>query len=140
MDIGALLRPPAQKQRYFITTKDGKQAIDPDLVDAQACALAQRLADAKLENTQLRRFFGPVLELRQRVQAGRVPFEQLKAELALMKARCAYSFSRPNVKVPAELVQFFAKHAHSIESIEDFKAFCLHFEAVVAYHRAYKPK
>lgn len=133
-DVAALLRPPGQKEQYF--TGNGK-TIRPELLDAEAQAMAEKLKD--LPNTQLRRFYDPVVALRLRAQTGKLDAEQVKAELAMMKARAAYAHKRPGQKVPAELVKFFTRHAASVDGPEKLVAFARHFEAIVAYHRVYNP-
>lgn len=130
----ALLRPPSEKEQYF--TPNGK-TIRPALLDEEARAMAEQFKE--IPNTQLRRFYDPVVALRLRAQAGKLDAEQVKAELAMMKARAAYAHKRPGQKVPAELVKFFTRHAASVDSPEKLVAFARHFEAIVAYHRVYNP-
>lgn len=135
-EIAALLSPPAQKVQYF--EKPGPPpVIRAALLDEEAQKQAERFKD--LPNTQLRRFYDPVVALRLRAQAGQIDPAQIKAELALMKARAAYAYKRPGMKVPADLVKFFTLHAHSVGSRDELLAFARHFEAVVAYHRVYNP-
>ncbi len=131
-DVAALLRPPAQREQYF--TGNGR-TIRAELLDAEAQAMAEKLRE--LPNTQLRRFYDPVVTLRLRAQAGKLDAEQVKAELAMMKARAAYAHKRPGQRVPAELVKFFTRHAASVDGPEKLVAFARHFEAIVAYHRVY---
>lgn len=133
-DVAQLLKPPAQKEAYFVG--NGK-TIRVELLDDKAQEMAAKLAD--LPNTQLRRFFDPVVALRLRAQAGKLDAEQVKAELAMMKARAAYAHKRPGQKVPAELVRFFTLHAASVDTPDKLVAFARHFEAIVAYHRVYNP-
>ncbi|MDW8371973.1 MAG: type III-A CRISPR-associated protein Csm2 [Geminicoccaceae bacterium] len=144
-EVAALLKPPAEKETYFVeTSKKNEQGetvttktIRVALLDEEAQKMAEKLKE--LPNTQLRRFYDPVVALRLRAQAGKLVAEQVKAELALMKARAAYAYRRPGQKVPAELVKFFTKHAASVDSPEKLVAFARHFEAIVAYHRVYNP-
>ncbi|BCX18986.1 MAG: hypothetical protein KatS3mg117_2668 [Geminicoccaceae bacterium] len=135
-EIAPLLKPPAEKMQYF--EKLGPPpVIRAALLDEEARTQAERFKD--LPNTQLRRFYDPVVALRLRAQAGQIDPAQIKAELALMKARAAYAYKRPGMKVPADLVKFFTLHAHSVGSRDELLAFARHFEAVVAYHRVYNP-
>lgn len=137
VNLAALLRPPATPIRYFLTDAEGKRAPDPELFDAKAQEVAQRLADRKLPTTQLRRFFSPVVALRLQVEAGEITPDQLRAELGLLKARLVYAHKRPGMTVPAELVRLFVEHGASIRDNEDFVVFARHVEAVVAYHTAF---
>lgn len=125
-----LLKPPAEKVRYRL---DGG-ALDASLLDQQAQERAQEISE--MDNTQLRRFYSPVVALRDRALARRTDAEEIKAELALLKARIAYARARDNKRVPAQFVRLITAHVSSIDSIDDFIAFARHFEAVVAYHRA----
>jgi CRISPR-associated protein Csm2 len=133
-EVAALLKPPAEREQYF---GPNGRSIRPDLLDARAQEMAERFKE--LPNTQLRRFYDPVVALRLKAQAGKLDAEQVKAELAMMKARAAYAHKRPGQKVPAELVKFFTRHAASVDSPEKLVAFARHFEAIVAYHRVYNP-
>jgi CRISPR-associated protein Csm2 len=133
--VAKLLRPPEQPIRYYVETESGKPALNKDLVGYLAQDLAEKIK-TKIQNTQLRRFYSPVVALRDRAMAARVEPEQLQAELALLKARVAYAYERPGSGVPSELVEMFSVHAASVRTREDFIAFARHFEAVVAYHRA----
>ncbi|MCX7631499.1 MAG: type III-A CRISPR-associated protein Csm2 [Geminicoccaceae bacterium] len=83
-EVAALLRPPAQKETYFAA--NGK-TIRTALLDEEAQAMAEKLKE--LPNPQLRRFYDPVVALRLRAQAGKLDAEQIKAEMAMMKARAA---------------------------------------------------
>jgi len=133
-EVAALLRPPAEREQYF---GPNGRTVRPELLDTRAQEMAAKLAE--LPNTQLRRFYDPVVALRLKAQAGKLDAEQVKAELAMMKARAAYAYKRPGQKVPAELVKFFTRHAASVDSPEKLVAFARHFEAIVAYHRVYNP-
>ncbi len=133
-DMAALLKPPAQPIRYFVDGSNGKPALNRDLVGRDAEDLAARIK--QMDNTQLRRFYTPVVSLRDRAIAGRISDEDVQAELALLKARVAYAFKRPGARVPSDLVRLFTDHAASVKTCDDFVAFARHFEAVVAYHRA----
>lgn len=124
---------PSKEPITYLRKVGDSLSIDPDLVDAQAYKVAEELSAGKLETTQLRRFYEPVVVLRQRAVAGAVTFEDVKAELLMLKARAAYAEKRGNV--PKRLVRFFTDHAHWVNDLDKFKAFCRHFEAVVAYHR-----
>ncbi|MCL6609364.1 MAG: type III-A CRISPR-associated protein Csm2 [Geminicoccaceae bacterium] len=133
-EVAALLKPPAEREQYF---GPNGRTVRPDLLDARAREMAEKFKE--LPNTQLRRFYDPVVALRLKAEAGKLDAEQVKAELAMMKARAAYAHKRPGQKVPAELVRFFTRHAASVDSPEKLVAFARHFEAIVAYHRVYNP-
>lgn len=133
-----LLKPPTGPKPYLVRRND-KMVINADLFEQRARAIAEELVAANLNNTQLRRFFSPIVELKNKVLAGAIYSAELKAELALLKARAAYAKKRPGVKVPDALVRLFTDHAHWVDDGEELLAFARHFEAIVAYHRALTP-
>lgn len=132
-DMAALLKPPSEPEVYFV---EGTEAIRPQLLDEDAKRVATDMLRAKMKNTQLRRFYSPIVVLRDRAVAGRVGDDDLVAELALLKARAAYAKKRESSTVPDALVTLFTRHAASVRTRKEFIAFARHFEAVVAYHRA----
>lgn len=131
-----LLRPPAAPTRYF-TEAGGKSAFRSELFDQEAQEKAESLANERINNTQLRRFFAPVVRIRLRAEAGEINDDDIRAELALLKARVAYAYERPGSQVPAVLVSFITNHAFSVRTKRDFIAFARHFEAVVGFHRGF---
>jgi CRISPR-associated protein Csm2 len=130
-----LLTPPSEPKPYLVRRND-KMVLNADLFEKRARPIAEELVAANLNNTQLRRFFSPVVELKNKVLAGSISNEELKAELALLKARAAYAKKRPGVKVPDALVRLFTEHAHWVDDGRELLLFARHFEAIVAYHRA----
>lgn len=131
-----LLQPPTAPKPYY---GDGTSAPNAALFERDARLVAEQLVAANFNNTQLRRFFSPVVELKNRVLAGTISSQEIKAELALLKARAAYAKKRPGIRIPDALVRLFADHAHWVDESQDLLVFARHFEAVVAYHRALMP-
>ena len=70
--------------------------------------------------------------------------EDIRTRLGLLKAQAAYTWKRgekAKPPYPAELVAFFTRHADAVQTRDDFlRGFCRHFEAVVAYHKAFGTK
>lgn len=124
--------PSPTRQRYY--RNDGR--LRPELLDGEAEAMARRLQGVSA--SQLRRFYQDVVSLRQRLpqdpQQAETAWEDLRAELSLLKAKVVYAHGRSEKNVPPALLRFFIDHLHSLESARDFAAFFLHFQAVVAYH------
>ena len=130
-----LLRPPKNHIVYFVDGKDGRRAPNRELFEKVSFDVAKDLV-GNIDNTQLRKFFAPVDDLNSRAKRGAINGEQIQAELALLKARVAYAYKRPGVKVPRKLVRMITDHAASVEDQRDLAVFRRFFECVVAYHRA----
>jgi CRISPR type III-A-associated protein Csm2 len=111
------------------------------MLDAEARRVAEDLAS--LPASQLRRFYGSAMALRRRLELDtdrKVPDEEIRSHLALLKAQAAYTQKR-NSRYPKELVRFFTLHAASVQNRVDFlRGFQPHFEAVVAYHKVFEQK
>ncbi len=139
------------KVQYFTVgndTQDGdktRRPIRPDLLDDEAERVAKLMQD--IPASQLRRFFGTVMDLKRRLEADpelRQKPEFIQAELAFLKASAAYTAKRLNYHRnerwqgdPLELVSFMTRHRNSVKSADDFEAFAKHFEAVMAFHKVY---
>ncbi len=136
------LRSP-EKVAYFADAE--RRAIRPELLDGNAHEIAKRMCD--IPASQLRRFFGSVMELKRRLEVDgklRRNSEVIQAEMAFLKASAAYAAKRLNYDQdkgwqgdPLELVSFAARHRNSVDDARDFEAFARHFEAVIAFHKLY---
>jgi len=134
--------PKPKEISYF---KDGLP--DPVLMDEGADEVAQRLQKDDLKSSQLRRYYDDVITLRQRLDAQALKpgeareraFDTLRADFKMLKAKAAYAFGRDKKTFPESLLQFFVDHVHSVKTARDFDVFFQHFQAVVAFHKFYKP-
>jgi CRISPR type III-A-associated protein Csm2 len=134
--------PKPETIHYF---KENKP--DPALLDTRAEEIAQELARAGLKATQLRRYYDEVLHLRQRLSAEarhldgdrEKAFAILRTDFRMLKAKAAYAHGRDRALFPWRLLKFFIDHVHSVNSVRDFDVFFQHFQAVVAFHKFYKP-
>ncbi len=140
-NTGAALPTPKTITYYINNTPN------PRLMDEDAQALGEALAvQDPIKPSQLRRYYDDVGNLRARLDAiGRKPgpdreqaFTLLRADFKMLKAKAAYARGRQ--LIPDLLLQFFMDHVHSVNSANDFDVFCRHFQAVVAFHKFYKPK
>lgn len=123
--------------QYFTEDGTGDRKIPrPELFDAEAQEEAQ--AWAKLKPAQLRRFFGQVMADRRRfeLKGWNVPDAEPQVAMALLKAGAAYAAARDDKRKP--LADFVAHHARLIRNVTDFRVFARHFEAVVAWHKAFE--
>lgn len=131
-----LLKPPAQPVQYFAA--NDRTAPNATLLGSEAEHVARRLASVRA--SQLRRFYGEVMALKRRAELTKITDEEIRAQLMLLRAKAAYTWSRQS-SYPGELVAFFNRHAHSVKTKEDFlRGFQPHFEAVMAFHKAFEDK
>ena len=127
---------------YFID----KDRIRPELVTEEAEKAAQsfyefnqrtnRIDDKKsLNNAQLRRFYGEFkrleAELGYQDDAEEARFAGILPRIKMAAAKVTYAEARG--VVPKSFVTWMKNHILQINSIKEFKAFLLHFEAVVGY-------
>jgi CRISPR-associated protein Csm2 len=129
--IEDLLRPPAQLPRYFAGNSTAPRA---ELLAREAEEVAKRLATVPA--SQLRR----LVALKRRCELAGAPDEEILAQLTLLRAKAAYTWTR-NDRYPGELVAFFTRHAAAVRGREDFlHGFQPHFEAVMAFHKVFEQK
>ena len=126
---------------------DGKP--NPALMDEEAEAIGRKLAlQDQLKPTQLRRHYEAVLNLKNRLDALEHQYEGgregafvfLRADFKMLRAKAHYARGRDPNMFPDSLLHFFCDHVHSVKKAKDFDIFFKHFQAVVAFHRFYKPK
>lgn len=128
-------RPPV---KYFESNGNLREA----LVDTEAEEVARQLAEDGLNTSQIRAYFFEVLSLRRRVDleigdaaeaVGQEIFLKHRPELKMLRAKVHYARARGTIK---DRMKFFIEdHARAVVTLKDFRAFCTHFEAVVAFHR-----
>jgi CRISPR-associated protein Csm2 len=129
--------PPPQglpKPRPITYYRDGQ--LVPELMDKEAERMARQLD--RVSKTQVRRFYGDVLTLRQRLETEadwEAAFESLRADFKMLKAKAVYANGRSERAFPREFLQFFIDHVEAVKTAADFQAFCKHFQAVVAFHK-----
>lgn len=114
--------------------KDG--ALDPNLVEGQSLEWAKSfLRDKKpLTMSQLRKFYGEVLNIETKKKAG-TDFRHLLPLIKMMKSKAAYAYSNGgrNQKIPKSFKKFIELMVDAVNKPEDFDAFKIVFEAVVGY-------
>ncbi|MBQ7618356.1 MAG: type III-A CRISPR-associated protein Csm2 [Desulfovibrio sp.] len=141
---------------------DSNNAMDPSLVDEQAQQAAKsffpdnsqsedgkgrskegkgRSEEGKgqskeiaLNSSQLRKFYSDVKTLERRwlsMGGDDQAFAQIIPMIKLLKAKSDYALKRK--VVPSSFKAWLWNHVDSIKTSRDFKAFLLHFEAVVGF-------
>ena len=88
-----------------------------------------------LKNSQLRKFYGDFKSLEAEItQTGgntEVSFLTVLPRIKMAAAKVTYAKARG--VVPDSFVTWMKRHITAIDSLADFQAFLLHFEAVVGY-------
>lgn len=126
---------------YFDET--GKN-IRPELLDQEARKAAEDFVPLApngmpkknaIKSSQLRRFFNDFKSLERRFDQLRGdPEESFRAVKPMVKmANAKVEYAKARGVVPDGFLQWLQKHVTTIETAKDFKAFLLHFEAVVGF-------
>jgi len=116
---------------YFFTDRE-KKIIKEELLTTEAQNKGHNFADKGLTRTQLRKFFHDVKSLQSRVESRL--FTEVKPLISMLKAKAAYATrSGGQQKIPQEFKNFLDESVNNIKDKEDFKAFCLIFEAIVGF-------
>ena len=118
------------------------EIIREELLDSKAQELAQSFGQREsrpvrreaLSQTQLRRFFNDLRNLEKRVNQS--SFERVKPLIKMVKSKVAYS----KEKVPSTFENFMNETISAIQTEKDFKAFMLHFEAVVGFFKEHRSR
>jgi CRISPR-associated protein Csm2 len=93
---------------------------------------------SSVTSAQLRRFYNDMKSLEKKLKFKREggeadPFLSILPLVKMIKSKVAYASSPRNPKIPQAFAAWLARNIDAIDSIEDFKAFLLHFEAVVGF-------
>lgn len=109
--------------------------IKTELLDEEAEKLAKSFVDRppKLSSAQMRRFFGEFRQLEKKVFSS-ISFEEVKPLIKMVKSKASYAANRPNNRIPDTFKKFLTDNVNAINTKDDFKAFMLHFEAVVGFY------
>jgi CRISPR-associated protein Csm2 len=122
---------------------DDKGNLHPDLLDGRARGKAEQFVPAgdrrnRLSSAQLRRFYNEFKSLeRKLVFSSDKGVEEQEAFTAIfplvkmVKSKVAYAEGRNTVPRPFKI--WIEENVDHIENVDDFKAFLLHFEAVVGF-------
>ncbi|WP_054030902.1 type III-A CRISPR-associated protein Csm2 [Desulfatitalea tepidiphila] len=133
---------------YFDST--GKH-IRPELLDEEAQQVASRFVQTRdgrpnerdsIKNSQLRRFFNEFKTLERQLHSTQgneeEAFKSIKPLVKMTHAKVEYAKARR--VVPQAFVDWLKNNVLAIETAKDFKAFLLHFEAVVGFCYGLNPK
>lgn len=118
-------------------------SLDPKWVDSEALAVARKLVMKdfsgrpdrnNIKSSQLRKFYADVKSLERTWEyQGRseAAFLGVLPQIKILKAKAAYAQGRG--VVPPAFTQWMNSHVDAVSTATDFKAFLLHFEAVVGF-------
>jgi CRISPR-associated protein Csm2 len=121
--------------------------LNAELLDEGAEKVAQQLGG--VSPSQLRRFYEDVLSLSRRLaleaegsgnEARENAFARLRPEFKMLRAKAVYTCGRAESNKQGDyhaLMQFFIDHTANVRSVQEFDAFCKHFQAVLAFHKFY---
>ncbi len=93
-----------------------------------------------VSSAQLRRFYGDFkglekkLEFKTRTEKDKdIAFQSILPLVKMVKSKVAYASNPSNPKIPRDFKSWMTQHVDCIETVHDFEAFMLHFEAVVGF-------
>ncbi|MBV9399380.1 MAG: type III-A CRISPR-associated protein Csm2 [Bryobacterales bacterium] len=110
--------------------------MQAELLKGKAEEIASRFEADGLRRHQLRAFYDHAKRQLQRLGYG-APFEEIKPEIARLKAFAADRAGRSNNPIPATFKRFIDCNVDAVGDEKSFKSgFMPHFEAVVAYFPA----
>ncbi len=92
-----------------------------------------RPARNAVTSSQLRKFFFEFRNLEKKVHHHQEHFERVKPLIKMVKSKAMYQSAGSNQKIPETFKNFLIQHVNSIDDEKDFRAFMLHFEAVVGF-------
>ena len=128
------------------------EETDPSQVRAGLFIEAEEIADRILEDpvegkkplssTQLRRYYNEVKALDYRVKGWRtlksheqeVKFTEILPLIKLLRAKVEYKRNAKAGRISKSFAQFMADCIHSVNSLREFEAFVMFFEAVVGFY------
>jgi CRISPR-associated protein Csm2 len=126
--------------------------IRPELLNEEARSAAEKFivigrngkpqeADS-IKNSQLRRFFNEFKSLERRLDQlpGDPEVEFLRVKPMVKMANAKVEYAKARKVVPQTSVKWLQGHVKAIDTAKDFKAFLLHFEAVVGFCYGLNPK
>lgn len=132
---------------------DSGNHIRPELLNEEAQRAAREFIQINprnnrpddrnsIKNSQLRRFFNEFKGLERKLDQQQgdkdEAFKSVKPLIKMANAKVEYAKARK--VVPDAFVKWLQGHVQAVETVADFKAFLLHFEAVVGFCYGLNPK
>lgn len=127
--------PMIQRPKSYTVTD--KPHMRPDLVDREAQAEARLWVERGIKTSQMRRFFGTVAADLRRFDLKKGQVDDAEAQLAILMLKANAHYAKGRSTNLACVADFFDHHAGLVRTLADFRHFARHFEAIVAYHKAF---
>ncbi len=126
---GLNINPDPPVQLYLDSEKE---KINPQVLDEVAEQKADKMPEGrdKITSSQLRRFFGEIKGLYNRLENGE-DFSRILPLVKIMKSKVYYASDRTKIKKP--FAGFILGGIDQIKDEKDFRAVVMHFEAVVGF-------
>lgn len=122
---------------------DDKGNMRKELLGKESESVAQKFVTGdrreSLTSAQLRRFYGDLKNLEQKLAFKQQSWDEAEAFnsilplVKMVKSKAAYAANPRSQKIPAAFKKWLDENIDAINTAEDFKAFMLHFEAVVGF-------
>lgn len=114
--------------------------LDSKWVDTEALLVAKSFfkdtKEDKVTSSQLRKFYADIKSLERKWQSSghnEDSFLRILPMIKLLKSKSEYSYKRK--VMPENFKDWIWKHVDAVNDGESFKAFLLHFEAVVGFSK-----
>lgn len=121
-------KPEPYQQTYFREGGHLKESLLTSYAEEQAASFVRD----RLNSSQLRKFYHEVKALEAKIDAG--GFEANAPFVKMLRSKVAYACPfRGDKKIPESFARFLWKHVDQISSKENFKDFCVVFEAIVGF-------
>ncbi len=121
---------PKEETKMIVFYKNGH--IDPDLIHKYAERKAEQFFKQRLTSAQIRRFYGEVLTIEEKLKSTK-NFDLVYPQILMLKSKAAYAANPKSRKIPDVFKEWIYSMVDSIKNEKDFKAFKMIFEAVVGY-------
>ena len=116
---------------------DGRMILRKELVTSEAEEVARKLTEDRrnmISSAQLRRFYSDFKGLEKKQQSAQDQSSAFVSTLPLIKMALSKAmYAKARKTVPVDFVKWIETHTKAINTLEDFQAFMLHFEAVVGF-------
>jgi CRISPR type III-A-associated protein Csm2 len=121
-------KPELYQQDYFRENGHLKESLLTSNAEDQAASFVRD----RLNSSQLRKFYHEVKALEAKIDAG--GFDANAPLVKMLRSKVAYACPiRGDKKIPESFARFLWKHVDQVRSKENFKDFCVVFEAVVGF-------
>jgi CRISPR type III-A-associated protein Csm2 len=119
--------------------------MEKDHIRELACEIAEKLVDAGVTTTQLRKFYHEARSIWDYVDIGgdvdkENRFKKKEVQLVILIARAKYSTGRASSKLSPLMSEYLETYINKIQEYKHLKAFILTFEAMVGYFYSLNPK